>query len=208
MVREQLRKLFDTYNKYLVPQRVQTNGLLSANIPDIIYQRFNVLKKVKLPWVSMETDGWTSNKGTDCISVTINLVTGNMDKACFPIYFSEVETKEKQELTETLLSLIKMFSLSKLLTSCCTDNAASVIGATDSLKGDEQFFFFNSHNGCAVHQIQLFVRALIDDIIENLQTATENTGSENDEEDLESFPNICSVDIVQRLMALTKKLRK
>ncbi|CCK71100.1 Rsf1p KNAG_0G00430 [Huiozyma naganishii CBS 8797] len=86
-------------------------------------------------------------------------------------------------------------------------NASSVIGATDSFKGDKNYPFFDSHNGCAVHQIQLFAKDLIDDIMENLDPNTETVMSTSAAEDIESAPQSCSPNVVQRPINLSTRLR-
>ncbi|CCK69621.1 uncharacterized protein KNAG_0C05200 [Huiozyma naganishii CBS 8797] len=206
MVREQLRKFFDTHNLDLLPRRVGTEDLLGANLLAYIVTRFTKLKKVRLPWVSIETESWTPNNRNSCISVTLSLVTGDMERAVFPIYFEEVKTMKKKALTETLLSHIRKLSVSKFVTSCCTDDESALIKATDLFKENEQFPFFNSHSDCAV-QIQHFVKALLGDITENLQRDTGDSGLGNGADDLDCFPHFCSVHIVRSLIKLSIKLK-
>lgn len=50
------------------------------------------------------------------------------------------------------------------ISTCCTDNASNVMDSSQHFLSNSDYPSFNSHEGCMVHQLQLFVEALIEDI--------------------------------------------
>ena len=113
--------------------------------------------------------------------------------------------------------------LSSFLTSCSTDNASVVLGASTPFKGFNIFPLFDILAGCSIHQIQLFVKDLISDIIqileendlsnlltkEDLDTLIDNEG-DTVNSDIKNYerllPDNCSINIVESLVKLSMKL--
>lgn len=57
---------------------------------------------------------------------------------------------------------LRLKGTSHFVTSCCTDNATNVLGATEKLLTDKNFSAFSIHPGRAIHQTQLFAKDLIE----------------------------------------------
>ena len=117
-----------------------------------------------VPWVSIETDGWLSNPGNDSICVILNFINKNIQKIAIPIHYKFAVHKIKPFHGDILEEVAIERHMSHFVTSCCTDNASNVLGATEKLLTDKNFSAFSIHPECAIHQIQLFAKDLIDDM--------------------------------------------
>lgn len=95
-----------------------------------------------VPWVSMETDGWLTNSGNDSICVMMNFINKNMVKITIPAQYTLDVCKKKEYITELLKEVALENNMSHFLTSCCTDNASNLLGATDVFLKDNNFSAF------------------------------------------------------------------
>lgn len=116
-----------------------------------------------VPWVSIETDGWLTNSGNDSICVMMNFINKNMVKVTIPAQYTLDVCKKKGYITGVLKEVAPENNMSHFLTSCCTDNASNVLGATDVFLRNNNFSAFSVHPGCTIHQVQLFAKDMISD---------------------------------------------
>ncbi|KAG0655925.1 hypothetical protein C6P45_002826 [Maudiozyma exigua] len=85
-------------------------------------------------------------------------------KIAIPIHYKFAVHKIKPFHGDILEEVAIERHMSHFVTSCCTDNASNVLGATEKLLTDKNFSAFSIHPECAIHQIQLFAKDLIDDM--------------------------------------------
>ena len=162
-------ELFKCHQSFLEPITINESSSNHTTVIGNISNRFQTLKRIGIPWTNMEYDGWKSNTGADTICISINMINKTLKKVTIPICFKEVNNKSKEELAKLLFMIATENKLSSFLTSCSTDNASVVLGASTPFKGFNIFPLFDILAGCSIHQIQLFVKDLISDIIQILE---------------------------------------
>ena len=74
---------------------VATSGLNREELSHAITVQYKKKLGNLIPWVSLEADGWKSNKGDDydCICITLNFLNSNLEKKSLPIFFQKTESK-------------------------------------------------------------------------------------------------------------------
>lgn len=196
-------------NGLTLPRNEFTYSQLESNIKVFFKNKANY----KRPWVSIEADGWTSNKNYECICVTVNFVNRHLQKIALPVYFGETESKTKHDLTKLLRSVASDMNMTGFISAWCTDNTANVLGSSDPFSKETVFQSYSLHTGCAIHQIQIFAKMMIIDITNILKdygktTFLDKNDMETDIEDRTSnFPLGGTPSILSKLVTLSGKIR-